>query len=489
LKQYRFQHDVFPWFHLQHGWFKRLAWSIALGVILPNLLLHLISLKTGLVRPILNIDYILPVILWAYGWRFLSGILLALVFLLDILVCIQQVFPFVRLSEVLYLSKFVLMGPDYYQWMLAFSVTLLILLEFVLIFKGKHAGKKESLYVGLFLIFICWFSSAWINTWSASLAEQNRNQNDALLWNGPHNTFTSSGFARIFEFSSTEFAQEALLRQGQLEPAQYQGATHAWHEQLKAHRPLSKRLLLIVNESWGYAYRESVQRAVLKHIEQQSHNFLFYQQGHLPFVGATVAGELRELCRLHQTSLNLQDVETGFEPCLANRLKAQGYQTIGMHGAFSTMYDRNMWYPRAGFQKTIFYESKQWPHRCYSFPGACDADLFAEIKQAFKQTGPVFFYWMTLNTHADYDLRDLKTSRLSCAAIGVDPNTEGCRNLQLQAQFFDHLADVLKSPEMHDVEVIVVGDHAPPMFDISANFFTYKSGDVAWLHLKTRKDR
>src|SRR5690606_13493838 len=117
--------------------------------------------------------------------------------------------------------------------------------------------------------------------------------------------------------------------------------------------------------------------------------------------------ELRELCMLQTNSYDLADLKQGFEPCLANRLKARGYSAVAMHGATGMMYDRRHWYPRAGFQEAIFFEDNIWPRRCFSFPGACDLDMLTEIEGFFAGPGSKFFYWLTLNSHAPYDRRDI----------------------------------------------------------------------------------
>ena len=39
---------------------------------------------------------------------------------------------------------------------------------------------------------------------------------------------------------------------------------------------------------------------------------------------------------------------------------------------------------------------------------------------------------------------------------------------------------------MQGVEVYVVGDHSPPIFNLSDNFFSFKGSDVAWFHFKIK---
>src|SRR5690606_18895241 len=142
-----------------------------------------------------------------------------------------------------------------------------------------------------------------------------------------------------------------------------------------------------------------------------------------------------------------------------------GYRTTAIHGAAGMMYDRVRWYPKAGFEQLVFLESRPWPRRCYSFPGACDMDLMDEVRAGLTAEGKSFVYWLTLNTHSNFDLRDLQDDHFDCAAFGTESTRASCRNFKLQAQFFNGLAELLADKALQDMEVIVVGDHPPPILN------------------------
>ena len=181
---------------------------------------------------------------------------------------------------------------------------------------------------------------------------------------------------------------------------------------------------------------------------------------------------------------DLREVQTGFEDCLPNRLQAAGYATGAMHGATSLMYDRRHWYPRAGFQETVFFEDRIWPRRCYSFPGACDLDMLPVLEEFFSRPGKRFMYWLTLNTHAPYDLRDLRNSTVDCSAFNIPEDTESCRLIRLQSDFFNGLADKLAHESLKGVEVIIVGDHAPNMLNLKERDKDFRSSSVPWVRFK-----
>src|SRR5690606_17434191 len=110
--------------------------------------------------------------------------------------------------------------------------------------------------------------------------------------------------------------------------------------------------------------------------------------------------------------------------------------TLAIHGASGVMYDRVHWYPRVGFDETVFFESRRWQRRCYSFPGACDDELIGEIGRFLEGKEKAFVYWLTLNSHAIYDERDIRIWGFDCAGHGIPEGSQTCRNLSLHYQFF-----------------------------------------------------
>lgn len=176
----------------------------------------------------------------------------------------------------------------------------------------------------------------------------------------------------------------------------------------------------------------------------------------------------------------MKDQQKGFENCLPNLLKSKGYYTVAMHGATGSMYDRKYWYPKAGFDNLIFREALPRLHsRCFSFPGFCDRDLQSQIPHIFSKHNKTFFYWLSLNTHVNYDLRDLENDDFDCVKYKLNSKMSSCRNLKLQKQFFNSLAKLVQEPALKGTYVMIVGDHAPPIYDESRNVFN--EGEVSSL--------
>lgn len=275
-----------------------------------------------------------------------------------------------------------------------------------------------------------------------------------------------------------------------LKPTPYAQATKPWSQAIEHQQPLNKKLLLIIVESWGQPLNEAAQEDILKNLKAKTTDLDFFNQGSMPFRGFTVEGELRELCQLHPETVDLFQIKTGFQNCLPHKLNDLGYETTSFHGGGSTIYGRKEWYPKAGFKNDLFQEDFNLPTKCIAFDGACDWDIIPFIKQSFVQDKKLFRYWLTLTSHYSYYTKDIHNTRFSCSAYEIDDDSDACHNLMLQAQLFDDIAKMISAPEMKGVEVIIVGDHPPPLFkaDEISLFKTKQMTDasIGWVHFKIK---
>lgn len=434
--------------------------------IIPNMVFFLVAKWLGIGRPVINLDYALVVVLAALGWRWSSGSFLLVFLLVDVLSLLGQVMPFARLSDVLYLLKFSLLASSQHVFAIL-STLFVVLFVWLLIFM---TGKRTSLMLAL----CCLNVLVLLKLVGAGGGAEDRNRfhrlSDYALVDSQSLLFSRTRGALFFSAFSADSAG--------LKPLDTVGASEPLWEAMRAGHS-AKRILLVVVESWGATKDRRIQNAILAPLYRARLENL--QTGEIQQSGYTLAGELRELCRKYPESYNLLQVSEGFEECLPNQLGKIGYDVLGMHGAASVMYDRHSWYPKAGFTHSVFYENKIWPARCYSFPGACDLDMLDDIKSFFSKSGPRFLYWLTLNAHAPYDLRDLRRDVFDCSSFNVAGSSESCRNFKLQAQFFEGVASLLSSIEMKGVEFVLVGDHAPLHFDIDEKNATFHDGVVPWV--------
>ena len=175
-----------------------------------------------------------------------------------------------------------------------------------------------------------------------------------------------------------------------------------------------------------------------------------------------------------------------FSDCLPQILSQQGYHTVAFHGAGSTMYHRKSLYPKLGFQKLMFNEQMQDKKRCHSFKGTCDSEIFSLVANELAHNEKALVYWLTLTSHYPYSEQDIFNHRFDCKQFNIANNHTVCRNIKMQTQFMDLLAQLSMQPEMKGVEVLIVGDHMPPAFeeDIYQYIKLHKS---AFVHFKIKE--
>ncbi|RJG16785.1 hypothetical protein D4A39_13270 [Alcanivorax profundi] len=415
-------------------------------------------------RPFFNVDYFFSALVMVFMSRWVGAVLVVLAFFFDALALVGQVFPIIDVFDLLYLARFIPVAPWSYQVFAGFSV--LFCLGFVSLSLYSLFRVDKTVFLVVINAFVLLYAAESIlgedsgeKVWRVSKTGLIGSQ-----WVFAFESRQGAFFDR-FDDEGVAFAEEPNF-----------GVTEVFF-QGRGEKP--EKILLIVAESWGVS-ESAVMKAVLEPLYSENSVISKISQGDIDFSGITIDAEMRELCALRPLHFSFKDRDE-LSMCLPNILKKDGYKTFSMHGAAGLMYDRTSWYPKVGFDSAVFFESKVWERRCYSFPGACDADMFEELQGAFEQEGKVFYYWLTLNSHSIYDLRDLDKRRVDCEKLGIGDETQSCRNLNLHAQFFANLAEYAQNPFMSGVAVIVVGDHEPPILDHAEKTRNFKKGKVPWV--------
>lgn len=426
-----------------------------LVILLPNIIMSLLAQLTDTQRVIINIDYFIPLLLLAFRQRVLFVIAFIIISLFDFLALFTQLFPFIRLSDLLYLSKFAFISSTSYQ-LYAITLIVLIIAQSYLYLKIYKADYTKTLLV-LFNIIILYYA------FSINFMD---NSSRSFLTINTH--IVGSQSISNIDYINSGFVQTFTMTGDAFQTSKARGSTAELFNYPNSH----DKVLLVVNEAWGVTTDVRVQNDVLSPIlNNLAVNDI--KQETLDFIGVTLAGELRELCAKAPIHFNLKNQKDGFEDCLPNHYKDLGYHTVAVHGAIGFMYDRQYWYPRTGFQEMLFRDhGLNLPEsRCYSFPGNCDSDIADRIVEKFADNDKLFLYWLTLNTHATYDPRDLEIDLFDCSQHDIAADTADCRNLKLQKQFFYILSKMIADPALAGTRVIVVGDHAPPLIEASSTVF------------------
>lgn len=213
------------------------------------------------------------------------------------------------------------------------------------------------------------------------------------------------------------------------------------------------------------------------------------RHGTTRYFGSTTNGELRELCNRWAHYSTFAPVRAD---CLPRRFRSAGYRTTAIHTFGGEIFNRREWYPAIGFDRTVFAEDlfRAGARRCPGvFPGACDADVPALIaRRLAKATEPQFVYWLTLNTHLPV---------VADGALGTERCTIGpdrwrndfpalCRLFQLHHVLADRISDMAMSADFPETDILIVGDHKPPIFDRAANE-RFDPQRVPWIYLQAKR--
>ncbi|NKG35886.1 integrase [Acinetobacter junii] len=418
--------------------------------------MYLVSRWTNTERLILNLDYFIPLFLLFFRSKLLFIISFVVISFFDFLILFSQIFPFIHLSDLIYLLKFSFLSSSMYKLYGVIVILLLCLQIFLII---KIFEKKEDIKAILIIFNICILFYAFHVNFSE--------RQDGKFWKPEKNQIIASQLINYWDYRNKGFLQTYNMQGDAFQNSKIKGAT----QELFNNPYVSDKVLVVINESWGVPINDMIQQDVLAPL-LNSYNISDVKQGILEFEGFTIGGELRELCQKAVSHFNLKNQKKGFENCLPHVYQKAGYKTISVHGALGLMYDRQYWYPRAGFGKMLFRDQGlNLPDSyCYSFPGNCDWDIEKKVEQQFKENKKVFLYWLTLNTHATYDKRDLNIDIFNCEKYKIQNDNESCRNLKLQTQYFYTLSKLMKSPYLKGTKVIVVGDHQPPIMSGENNF-------------------
>ena len=220
---------------------------------------------------------------------------------------------------------------------------------------------------------------------------------------------------------------------------------------------------------------------------KQKHLLDFISYDEILAPGLTVEAEFRELCKKRIINgINVRTLDKDkLSDCLPNYFNNNGYKTVAIHGASHAFYHRKTFYPSLGFQQTFFRENTTDRKSCYAFHATCDSELFDIVSQSLKEDKKQFIYWLTVSSHFPYKEKNITDSRFICNQFDI--SAQLCRNLKLNTQFFDQLSQVIQQPEWRGVEVVVVGDHHPPVIrDKESLFKNFKINYVSFVHFKVK---
>ncbi|MBR6026208.1 MAG: sulfatase-like hydrolase/transferase [Neisseriaceae bacterium] len=457
---------------------KKALGRFILSFLIPNIVFLLVCFFLSATRPVINIDYIFPCLLLAFNNKVIriTGVLSYVVtILIEAYMIIVQFFHFLDLAALRDFIPFVFDAPSEYIFLYSLLVLLLIVLP---LFAWYLNEKQQKIYVTLLSIFV--FALYYLFGYMGG-----------FTYTYQKSDYVAKNYYIFSQFRSVETLRDGLFTRSLYEPAQLLPYPKDREDRERAAEvikpPYNGKILLIVSESLNSLKNNQAQQEVFLKVIEQKNNYDFLVLGEIRVDGATVQGELRELCNL--TTENGHDTRHfdmgNFSMCLPQILNKQNYHTVSFHGAGSTMYHRRSLYPKLGFKKMVFNEQMQDKKRCHSFKGTCDSEIFSLVAKEFANNDKSFVYWLTLTSHYPYSKKDIFNNRFECEKFDIKNDSYICRNIKMHTQFFDQLAELIQQPEMKGVEILVAGDHMSPTFEENiASIRKFKT--TSFLHLKIK---
>jgi hypothetical protein len=247
-------------------------------------------------------------------------------------------------------------------------------------------------------------------------------------------------------------------------------------------------ILLIQVEGLGVFRDSTEQELLLKTLRSAARvEGLNFVAGEVPYHGSTNDGILRELCQLEGSYSRLQTVEARI--CIPQRLRRRGYSTTAYHGFSSRLFDRASWFPWLGFEGIEFEEQLigegEAEHCGGVLYGLCDDRLVARVvrESSSTATSPRFVYLLTLNSHVPFVVPQGRKYPFACSTEHApDLDETVCDLLNIWIVLFDAVARELQRFRDVPVDILLVGDHAPPLFKLSSRS-RFKEGLVSWMLL------
>lgn len=445
--------------------FKKSCLPIIIMVFLVNAIFLTIGHYYGLSRVWFNIDYLFLSLLFFYKHKIFGIILffaLFFVVFMDILLLGLQVFPFIQIGDLLYLSTFIFNSPPLYRIMaLSLLFLFVVLFYFIKNFAMDKINKNKR---GAIVVFGTSFGLF-------------------LLSLIPNNIIASQTY---FAFKNKNLSMVELTGKNPMAELTSEYASKNLLDEIHNNKLQSNKILFIVSESWSDTAKPEQQQAILKPILDKLERFEFIRQGSFFAMGATVTGEIRELC---QRKLLLMDTnkipENEFRHCIPNLLKQKGYATYSVYGGDDRLYSPSYWYPLAGLDTRYFVQDLPEGGECKMFSGRCDIKLTNKVKELILSSDKSFVYWLTLNSHAPYN-DHIFIDGFDCEKVGLKSDSSVCGNYKLHYQFFSALSTLIDDDKLGGLEVYVVGDHPAPVANIREGLLAFKDSKVAWLHFKIK---
>lgn len=467
----------------------RIVVVTALAFAVPNLVMGATAKALSLTRAPVNVDYLVPILVWFALSRSVAALVLVFLMFAD---GVASILPAYFLNPNTYDAVFWLETISRWPRGIAgagMGVILGCLLGAVCLARlsrrpreGRLLGISVALALVALMLVLDWLNGSFgiapgeRARWYPNLAASP----GLLILKGT--MVDRSGRGRIHALNLSDTASGRYLAGlGDIDveavPAELHPAT--------IRNRLPQKLLLVVVESLGLLSSEAAPENVFRPLRRLGDRYDI-ETGTLVFHGATLQGEMRELTWSMTEGKRIQYPASTLPRLLAEA----GMSTVAAHGYSGGMYDRITLYPEIGFGKSVFLEDMRRAAAVDEagtlFRGASDEQVARLVRAELLAPGKRFVYWLTLSGHVPVDMEyALRVTRAATSDPTQDLPAEVLAHQAICSSVIQAISEILADSGVGACDAIIVGDHAVPFMPSVAKQW-YRADSVPYAIVRHR---
>jgi hypothetical protein len=246
------------------------------------------------------------------------------------------------------------------------------------------------------------------------------------------------------------------------------------------------KILSIAVESFGLA-KNAKYNTYIDEVFNKILNEYTIKIDYKEFRGATLAGEIRELCGNYIIGIpRKKDIENLIQKdCLPFKLINRGYTTWAGHANSGFFYNRNEIYPLLGFSTIKFYNDfKNTDNNCENIfnNGLCDKTVLTAALNHIQENQYSFSHVMTIDTH--FPIYKNRGELMECDKNSSLENSM-CIYESRMREALNSIVELIKEHPAKPDFIFIYGDHAPPYIsDEMRNQFDNKNIPIIKLFKK-----
>jgi hypothetical protein len=456
---------------------------VCLMYILVNIFAATIAKFFSLDRPLFNLDYLLAGLVYIWISRSIAALMLLGLIAVEFVRYWIPTYFFSKqaFSIIFWLRSASHWPPAVLVCVIAMTITTATILVFL--FRRYKLSLREKLVAtGTFIALGILVFSSDIANGSNSIWKRESNFFDCNICTSPlrlvgiQTWFTLSG--KPAKFLPLYSDQSATTKYFSVIGA-LPDSTNRPSPPLISPDHLPEKIVVIIFESFSMMADDTNLERWLEPFATLKTRYTI-ETGSFDWVGATLRGEIRELCWMGlDGAQNLSAMSTNSMPAaLPKVLNNLGYETKAFHGFYKAMYERDKVYPMLGFDHSVFLvdmqEQGNVPLAGTLFRGAQDSYVAGLVHDELRKPGKRFVYWMTLTSHFPVNVpfaKNIATPKELQAFEKLPPPVWAYQVICHKT--LQSIAAIAADQSLTNCDFVIVGDHYLSTANAEKDFYIH----------------